>query len=48
MDGDLPDGHVSKQNGVVKHEEDRWDAACQVCGEDGDLLRCDVSLVLPN
>ena len=41
------DGSVDTEegegNGVLKGEDNRWDAACQVCGENGDLLKCDVS-----
>lgn len=33
-------------NGELKQEDGQRNAACQVCGEDGDLLKCDVSTFL--
>lgn len=42
-EGDL-DIEGQQGNGLIKQEDSRWDLACQVCGEEGNLLGCDVGL----
>ena len=40
----LSHGECQQENGHMKHEGSQWDLTCQICGEEGNLLGCDVSL----